>query len=431
MKANHKQYIKSRNFLTASLSIGQYNLFQALLKSKATYNILNAGRQSGKTYTLARLATTLSIINGNEKLNTLVVAPYNSQVDTFFLNILQIEGVMNLIANIKVSPYKTIIFKNGSILDLRSADNPKSIRSKSYNYIFLDEFAFFKEDAFDLAIVPTLIASGNSCKLVFSSTPNGLTGQFYEMVQKGKDINEIDYAYYYINYNDNPKRNLGIIKKEYYRLPTPRFNQEFLGMFESDGGGVFTNFEDLCTIKKTMPSIKGGKYFAGIDWGKADDSTVLTILNDNKETVFSEAFKGDWVKQANDLGLVLNDYRPLVYAESNGVGDPAIEHLKQYYGNVKSFIMSNQSKKEIVEGLRMSIMKQEILLQSKKYNSAQYIQLSNYTYSLTKTGLITYHHRPNEYDDYVDSLAMANYAYDKHNKQFKGVRINKRSNFYN
>lgn len=59
-------------------------------------------------------------------------------------------------------------------------------------------------------------------------------------------------------------------------------------------------------------------------------------------------------------------------------------------------------------------------------------QLIDFTYSISKSGLITYHHKLGSHDDYVDSLAIANYCYDKHNVVFSSVnnRIG-RSKFYN
>lgn len=419
-----------KNTITHTLSDRQYQILKSLLYSDATYNVLNAGRQSGKTYLMSRLSLILAIIEENKGCRILVAAPYNTQTDTFFYNVMQIEGIGTVIRKTIQSPYKSITFKNGTTIDFRSADNPKSIRSKSYKYIFLDEFAFFKEGAFDLAIVPTLIASGDNCKLYFSSTPNGLTGLFYELHLKGKDESEHNYTYQHMDYNANPKKNMEIIRSEELRQPSNRFRQEFLGEFVSDGGDVFEEIDNVSTLNDIIKSINGGKYFAGIDWGRAQDSTVLTILNKNRQIVFCKSFEGNWQKQLNDLSLILNDYKPIVYAESNGIGDPLLEQIRTKYSNVKPFLMTNASKKEIVENLRMNMLKNEIQLPSRKLNVQLFRELTNYTYSITKTGLISYHHRPDGNDDYVDSLCMANHCYQKHTASFKNVEFEKRSNFY-
>lgn len=419
-----------RNQITNNLSDRQYEILKSLLYSDAMYNVLNAGRQSGKTYLMSRLSLILAIIQENKGCKILIAAPYNTQTDTFFYNVMQIEGVDPVIKKVVQSPYKSITFKNGSTIDFRSADNPKSIRSKSYKYIFLDEFSFFKEGAFDLAIVPTLIASGDSCRLYFSSTPNGLTGLFYELHLKGLDKNEPNYTYQHMDYNANPKKNMAIIRSEELRQPSNRFRQEFLGEFISDGGDVFEEIDKVSTLNNIIKSVPNGRYFAGIDWGRAQDNTVLTIINSDRQVVFCKSFEGNWNKQINDLGLMLNEYKPIVYAESNGIGDPLIEQIRTKYSNIKPFVMTNASKKEIVENLRMDILKNEIQLQSRKLNVQLFRELTNYTYSITKTGLISYHHRPDGHDDFVDSLAIANHCFSKHTVSFKGVEFEKRSNFY-
>lgn len=418
----------NNNVITYQLSKNQKKILDNLLKSESMYNVLNAGRQSGKTFVMSRLATILALTEPNSK--TLVVAPYSSQSDTFFFNVMQIERIGQLISKIIRSPYKTVEFSTGASIDFRSADNPKSIRSKSYNFIFLDEFAFFKKDAFDLAITPTLIASGDKCKLFFSSTPNGLTGLFYDLYLKGINPNETNYTYNYMNFNDNPNRNMDFINAEEMRLPSNRFRQEFLGEFVSDGGDVFQNIDNVLVLDNMIKSIPNAQYYAGIDWGRSNDNTVLTILNRDREVAFCKSYSGNWNKQLDDIMLILKDYKPIVYAESNGIGDPLIDQARKGYSNITPFITSNNSKKEIIENLKMIILKEEIKLPSRKANLDLFKELSNYTYSITKTGLISYHHRDGEHDDFVDSLAIANHCYDKHTVGFNSMQYAKRNNFY-
>jgi len=424
------KYIRQRMPLTKYFSSKQYEVFLSLLNGDAMYNVFNAGRQSGKTYLLSRLATILAVLKGNERTKILVVAPFSTQTDTFFYDVLQIEGVEHLVKSNPISPYKKILFKNGSFMDFRSADNPNSIRSKSYDYIFIDEFAFFKAGAFNLAIGPTLIASGESCRLFFSSTPLGETGEYYDLMEKGKDIELPDYTFNHIDFRNNPKSNMKFIDLEFFRLAEPVFRQEFLGIPMSDGGEVFRNLDVVCNIDKPIRWLPNDRYWAGIDFGRIGDDTVLTILNKAKEVVYMQEFKGDWDKQSKDMAIILNEYKALVYAESNGVGDAAISSLRKYYKKITPIFTYNTNKKEFIENLRADLMLSNISLPTKKYRPKLFQQMSNYTVSQTKTGLYSYHHRPNEHDDYVDSLALANYAYDKTNKQFTNMMYSQPNDFH-
>jgi len=405
------------------LTYKQKSIINDILDSKAKFHILNASRQSGKSYLISYLAFIFALFNND---NILVISPSYDQARIIFDNIITKKSFHQFFENVKHSTPKEILLKTGSRISFKSAERPDSLRGSSNKVVIIDEYAFTKADLMSTVVRPSTAAK-KGAKIVVASTPKGTANSFYELATLGLDDTMTNYEYHKMHYTDNPYYDLKEVDDARMSLPDNIFKQEYEAEFIEDGGDVFKDFDRLSTIKFNIKPIKLGKYYAGIDWGKASDSTVLTILDSNKKQVFVDEFKGDWTKQANDLGLVLNQYKPLVYAESNGVGDPAIEHLKKYYSNVKEFIMSNSSKKEIVEGLRMSIMKGDVELQK---NKSQFTQMSNYTYSMTKTGLITYHHRPGEHDDYVDCLAIANYAYDKHNKQFKNFNHQRSSNFY-
>jgi hypothetical protein len=125
---------------------------------------------------------------------------------------------------------------------------------------------------------------------------------------------------------------------------------------------------------------------------------------------------------------VLNIYKPITYAESNGIGITMVPDIKQNYHSIKPFLTTNTSKNELVQELRKQISICGISIPTRELCPDMYKELGNYTFTLTKSGLISYHHPPGGHDDYVDSLAIANYAYDKHNVT-ASIRV-KRNEFY-
>ena len=69
-----------------------------------------------------------------------------------------------------------IELENGSKI-LASSTSSSAVRGQSYNLVYLDEFAFVPrnvQDAFFASVFPT-ISSGNTSKLLITSTPNGIT----------------------------------------------------------------------------------------------------------------------------------------------------------------------------------------------------------------------------------------------------------------
>jgi phage FluMu gp28-like protein len=404
----------------------QKEIIKNIIDSSAKYHIINASRQSSKTFTLSRLALLFGLSVRKDLIT--VISPTYDQVRIIYDNIINMENIDNVMISKKDSKPYEINLITKTRLSFKSADRPYTLRGASNMYVLIDEFAFIKPNVFESIIRPTTAAKKGS-KIIIASTPKGTINDFYNMAQLGKS-NDENYIYHFMHYSDNPFYDLKEIEDAKLRLPSQIYRQEYEADFIDSGGDVFENLDDVSNLDNIQ--FEKGKYFAGIDWGRADDKTVLSILNSNRELVFSKSFSGDWNKQMNDLYLIINKYKPIVYAESNGIGDPLLTQLKTKYSNVQPFITTNQSKRDIIEQLRMLIVLNQISLPKKELNIDLYKELQDYTFSITKTGLITYHHRIGGHDDFVDSLAIANYCYDKHNNSFNPqlIKHQRTSNFY-
>lgn len=405
----------------------QRELINNIVSSNAKYHIVNASRQSGKTYTLSKLAIILAFEKPSSKI--LSVSPSYEQSRVLFDNIMNTTNISYFISHVKNGKPYEITFINGTKIFFRSAERGDLIRGGSYDSVICDEFAFFKADVFNTVIRPTTAAKKGS-KIIIASTPKGVYNDFYDMYNLGI-TGDPNYLTHTMHYTDNTYYDLNEVEDARKRLPKSIFDQEYEALFIDGGGDVFENIDNVSTIKSYNSLTKGSAYYAGIDWGRVGDSTVLTIINSSKEVVLINEFSGDWGKQINDLGLILNQYKPLLYAESNGIGDPLISQLRTIYGNIRPFVTSNSSKQEIVERLKLDIINSSISLPSVELCFKLNKQLSNFTFSMSRTGLITYHHRPGEHDDYVDSLMIANYAFNNHHKSFKNIRIERKTKFYN
>jgi len=403
----------------------QKEIVNDILQSDAKFHTLNSSRQAGKTYLLSKLAMILGLIVKNE--NILVISPTYEQVRIIFDNVMSNETIKMFTTNVKESKPYEIKLKTGTRIFFKSAERIDSLRGGSNQFVIIDEMSFTKEGLMDTIIRPSTAAKKNS-KIIIASTPKGKDNDFFRMFDiatKG----DPNYAFYEMSYKDNPHYDLSEVEDAKKRLPRNIFRQEYEAEFIDDGGDVFDGL-DKVMILQSFKTYEAGRYFCGIDFGKVNDSTVVTILDKDKEVVFIQEYSGNWSKQQKDIGIVLRKYNPLTYGEVNGVGSPLIDGLKTEYNKIFPFITSNTSKREIIEDLRMVITLEQIKLPSSTLRPKLNIQMNDYTFSITKSGLITYHHSAGKNDDYVDSLAIANYCYDKHNKQFRNPVMNKRSNFY-
>jgi phage FluMu gp28-like protein len=407
----------------------QKEIANEILRSKAKYHSVNASRQSGKTVLITKLAMLLGLTVSDEQI--LIVSPSYEQVDNVYDRIISTKGSDQIIVKKKDSKPKSITLQTNTILKFKSADRPDFIRGGSYKYVICDEFAFFKDGVFSTVIRPTTAAKSDS-KIIVVSTPKGKGNEFYQMSESAVS-NPERYKYYEMHYTDNPYYDLEEVNDARARLPKNIFLQEYEAKFIDSGGDVFENIDDVAILEEYPLFDSNERYFSAIDWGRANDSTVLTILNKSCQVVNIIEVKGDWGTQINSIANVLNVYKPIVYAESNGIGDPLIVALREKYSNIREFTMTNNSKREIIEDLKMKIYMNNIALPTYNRCSKLHLEMSDYTYSMTQTGLITYHHKSGSHDDFVDSLAIANYCYNKHNVGFdtSRVKLAKRSSFYN
>jgi hypothetical protein len=80
----------------------------------------------------------------------------------------------------------TVHLKNNSIICLRGADNPDSLRGVGIDFLVLDETSDISETAWTEVLRPTL--SDTKGKALFAGTPKG-HNWFYDLYQRGKADN--------------------------------------------------------------------------------------------------------------------------------------------------------------------------------------------------------------------------------------------------
>lgn len=297
-----------------------------------------------------------------------------------------------------------IKFKTNTTVRFFSAEQGDAIRGNQFNYTIIDEAAFMNEDVFNFSIRQTWLTIGK--KVILCSTPNSNSGFFYNFVNLGLN-NEPGYFTKIITIYDNPFVNIEEIEQIKRTIPEKVFRQEYLSEFLDGEGSVFSNFKNC--VKND--AVKTNKLFAAIDWGKTNDYTVLTILNEFGEMVYFYRINSiDYTNQVKIIAEKLNQFRPfLTISEENNIGQVVNELLKQQYkGPLKCITLDNSLKKEIIENLivafetnTIKIKDEDVLMRELQSFSATYnSQTQNIKYA-AKSGL---------HDDCVISLAYAFYC---------------------
>lgn len=375
----------------------QQDMLALIEKNKFVFAAMS--RQIGKSV-LCKVLCTKWLLEPNKEIG--YITPSLKLAKKFFNDL---TGIIPESLLVKSNASDLILQSiTGSTLYFYSAEQGNRIRGVTFDYLVLDEAAFYKEDTganhiWYSILQPTIKVKGK--KIVMVSTPNGQSGFWYDLIQKALKGQK---GYAYIKrtiYDDSMCTDIEEIKNS---TPDLMFRQEFLCEFIAGANSFFTGYhncyDDTMTFNWNQP------LWAGIDWSSTGkDETIVTFINGLNQ-IIQYNIEGDLDSKYSQIASILNKYSLKgVYAEDNSIGSVMINELKKQMRQknvLKPFTTTNDSKTEIVTELALSLEKEELT-----YNDLQLDrQLGAFGYSVSKTKKLTFEGK-GEHDDRVMSLAMA------------------------
>lgn len=374
-----------------------HNNQRAIWDDTARFQVISAGRRFGKSR-LASLRCVVAALQGRRAWWVFPSYPM-AAVGWRMLKRLavQIPG-----ANMREVD-RLIEFPSSGAVQIRSADNPDSLRGESLDELIMDEAAFMREEAWTEALRPTL--SDRKGRAVFISTPKG-RNWFWRIWQLGQ-TGDPDWQSWQFPTTSNPFIDPNEIEAARRNLPERIFAQEYLAEFIEDGGGVFRRVMEAAVAEPEDVADETAEYLIGADWGKLNDFTALAVLNTTaRRLVYLDRFNQiDYSFQLGRLQALYGRFRPVsIIAESNSMGEPLIEQLRRMGMPVQAFATTNASKSAAIEGLALafeqgalSILNDPVLVG----------ELLAYEMERLPGGLIRYGAPAGMHDDTVMALALA------------------------
>ena len=295
----------------------------------------------------------------------------------------------------------------GGVVEFWSLDNPNSGRGRKYKRVIIDEAAFVSGlmDSWHMAILPTL-ADYSGDAWIFS-TPKGRNA-FHALWSMHQSHD--DWQAWQMPTTVNPHISDAEIEIMRQTMPERVFQQEVMAQFLDDAGGVFRGVMDCATAQPQTTAVLGHSYIIGVDWGKHNDFTVITVLDTTtNELVYIDRFNQiDYTLQRQRLVSCYQTFKPIaIYAERNSIGDPNIEQLQSEGLPVQPFNTSAASKKQAIEALALAFERREI----KIIPDATLInELQSYETERLPSGTLRYSAPAGLHDDCVMSLAIAWHA---------------------
>lgn len=296
---------------------------------------------------------------------------------------------------------RMIVMPGGGTVQVKSADNPDSLRGEGLNFVVIDECAFVKEDAWTDALRPALADRKGGA--LFISTPKG--HNWFWRLWHNATGNEWK-AWKFSSY-DNPFLDGKEIDAARSQLPERTFSQEFLAEFVEDAGGVFRNVT-ACATAKPITSKRGDRvYIAGLDWALSYDFTVLTIIDANtRELVFIDRYNGvDYSMQRQRIKAACDRFGIAgMIAESNAMGKPNNDELRRMGLPVRDFVTTNATKADAIESLAAAFEQGNIRILD---DPTLIAELQSYEVERLHSGMVRYSAPSGMHDDCVMSLCLA------------------------
>lgn len=189
------------------------------------FSLTVTARQMGKTTTVAAFILWYAIFHKNKECA--ILANKGAQAQEVVARVRMMIEYLPFYMQPGIDTYnKTkVIFDNGSII-FSASTSSSSIRGHSVALLYIDEAAFIQRDMEFYESTYPVISSGETSRVIMTSTPKGKRGMFYKLYQESKDgINS--YSNITVIWSHHPKRDEKWKDQTISNTSPAQFSQEF------------------------------------------------------------------------------------------------------------------------------------------------------------------------------------------------------------
>ncbi|MEO1286482.1 MAG: terminase family protein, partial [Chloroflexota bacterium] len=292
---------------------------------------------------------------------------------------------------------------NGGIFETWTARN-ETVRGRKYHFVVIDEAAFIPDaNLWQAAIRPLL--SDYKGHALFASTPRG-RNWFWELYNRGNNPDFPDWGAWQYRTSANPYLSADEITTARIELPQRIFQQEYEAIFLEDSGTVFRDVRAICTAQPLSAPQSDKVYVIGVDWGRDNDFTAISVLDDTATQVHLERFNQiSYNLQRDRLKAVVNRFKPrTILAEANSIGSVNIDALRADGLPVRAFQTTASSKPQLIDTLALAVEQSRITLLA---DETLIHELTSYQMTRTPSGHWQYSAPHGTHDDTVIATALS------------------------
>lgn len=298
----------------------------------------------------------------------------------------------------------SVYFKNGSVLSVKGADEPDSLRGPNPMGTILDEFPTMKPAVWEEIISPIVFANPQAWTwFVGTPKPGGVHAKrihdearskpgWYAMTLTAEDSNLI-----------SPE----VLEDAKRTMTQAAFEQEFLCKWFNEGGVVFRGVDSCVDGEYRENPDARFSYQFGFDLAMHVDWTVGIGINKNTHRVefFDRYNQIDYNLQKARIEASLRRYNnPTCNMDQTGVGEPIVQDLQSRGLNINGVKFTEESKRNLVTNLALMIEQRKIRFP----NIPELIEeLKIFGYEISPSGRVRYSAPEGSHDDCVMALALA------------------------
>lgn len=239
-------------------------------RSNARFKVVCAGRRFGKsffalTWLLAKAAESKGIYY--------YIAPSYVMAKSIAWRLL--KEISDGIYSVKNESELYLELPNGSVIQLKGAENRDALRGVSLSGAVLDEASFMAEEVWTEVIRPA--TSDRLAPVLFITTPAGWNylKDLYDYARSGQDENWQAWTFTTADGGNVALSEIEAAKRE---LPERTFKQEYLASFETLSNRVYSNFDravNICTDLATADSTQ--ELYIGIDFNVCPVTAAIGV----------------------------------------------------------------------------------------------------------------------------------------------------------
>jgi len=272
-----------------------------------------------------------------------------------------------LVDKVRETPFPLLRFKHGSEITVRTAAREGIyLRGHKFHRCIVDEADYLSERLINEVVRMTLADVGG--QLVLISTPRARRGLVYRELQRGLAGDPAVYAQQGATF-ENPNVSREYIESLRDRMTAAAWQREVEGVYADDDAAVFgwqhiqAAYEAADWTLPMQPDPKR-RWVAGADLAKAEDWTVITVLDATQKPyrlAYFERFQRlPWPAVEARLRAVVQQYgirASDMAIDSTGVGAAVLDGVKDV---ATGFNFTARSKVDLLTNLQVFLERRQL-----------------------------------------------------------------------